>query len=582
MKLLEKLLAGDLMSQVHFIIKAAAVGTSETEAFKEKLLPLEVERGSGGALEYEKALRLTLKLVSILLEKRDDFLRVLRWAENPVNASDVCVILNECVEYLPYFVNYPYDDEVCLFSVRIMKNVCQRNSCAVVKMMIRRPDRERKILTAFHKRLLLEEALDQEELEEIEQEGAVGRGGGDGSNRRALNDSVRYALLRMILDCIHQPSLNISHFLLGFRTHSDTPGGRKNALVMYDENALGSIIFWLQNKASLTRPEMIESCFEILYSLCSDERTSEEVLQLLRNRWNDFYLFHLSHFWSGFGWGKKGGSNLKCSLRQVAFFLRTIALEIRATSHTDQKSGSQDCKRMLSLLFDNDHLSLSSNAPYSSFFSPDPSSRSLPPDSFPQKMNLLSLLDTVSIQVAELDDSALKSPMSTHQSTTCQVRDHQGVLVYDIQLLLRELTRMDVQASEASWYGKAGVGFGVVDGRGAVSGGQDFQTSETVREMLAFAVRVNDSRQLMAARDAALSGWKSIVEVSLVNCLGALLTSQRQPLVHSFLDLIAPMLRILSGLHLCSFLLMLSLFLFFPHLLVCSELLLSAFSQNFI
>ena len=174
-----------------------------------RLPRLETQRAEAGGEEYEKLLRLSLILLHTLIQKRDNFVNVLRRANNPTNAvQEIHLALRDTIPSIALFGNYPYDDEMCLFVVRVLDELCRR-SPSEVEYLRRDAETERTIRENFYLRLCTEDAIDEED----------GIGEGWCGER-----SVRMAILTMILENISKSSFTISHLLLGFRPVHSHPG----------------------------------------------------------------------------------------------------------------------------------------------------------------------------------------------------------------------------------------------------------------------------------------------------------------------------------------------------------------------
>ena len=206
-KLMERLLISrDIMDQLKRNIQIAERGCTGEEEEREgvRLPRLETQRGEVGGEEYEKLLRLSLILLHTLIQKRDSFVNVLRRANNPTNAvQEIHLALRDTIPSIALFGNYPFDDEVCLYVVRVLDELCRR-SPSEVEYLRRDEKTERTIRENFYLRLCTEDAIDEED-EEVREE------------MWCRESSVRMAILVMILENISKSSFTISHLLLGFR-----------------------------------------------------------------------------------------------------------------------------------------------------------------------------------------------------------------------------------------------------------------------------------------------------------------------------------------------------------------------------
>ena len=200
---------------------------------------------------------------------------------------------------------------------------------------------------------------------------------------------------------------------------------------------------------------------------------------------------------------------------------------------------NQDCKRLLSFLFEGEHFydgvsssSMSSSA--LSYLGLGSSAMELTSSSSsPQRMPLLSLFEMVSTPIGEpKDEPPLLARIPSAERKKFSSKDRQGVLQYDIHLFHKYLLSQPEENGE----GRGGEGVG--EGRGA-----------EIKETLQKVVEINNQMLHLASRYDAVCGWKSMVEISLVKCLStlSLLSQQRQPFHHSLLDLLSPLLTFLSS-----------------------------------
>ena len=98
-----------------------------------------------------------------------------------------------------------------------------------------------------------------------------------------------------------------------------------------------------------THPKLAESCYHLIYLLCGNKELSVTTLRYLRNN-HDFFYTQLSHL--PFQWTREieegcDPSEVTLSLKQQAWLLCTIALELRMTGLKNQRSHMQ---RLIMLL----------------------------------------------------------------------------------------------------------------------------------------------------------------------------------------------------------------------------------------
>ena len=265
----------------------------------------------------------------------------------------------------------------------------------------------------------------------------------------------------------------------------------------------------------------------------------------------------------GMGGGGEGAALEKSKLSQAAWFFKIIALEInrtavpggvsngrrdgqailgRAGGRQEEIGGgaNQDCKRLLSFLFEGEHFfdgmsssSLSSSA-LTTYGGGGGGGLDWSSSSSPQRMPILSLFEMVSAPIAEpMDEPRLLARIPDAERKKFSFKDRQGVNQYDIHLLHKYLR------SQPEENGVGGGGEGV--------GGEEWK--RVIKMTLETVVEINNQKAHLGARYDAVCGWKSMVEISLVKCLStlSLLSQQRQPFHHSLLDLLSPLLTFLSS-----------------------------------
>ena len=539
--LMADFLSGALVHQLEVILRVAAGGEgafsdAEDEGMapvQTRGAPLEEAREGLCGEDYEHAVRLALGVIDMIVVKREPFLRVLRMADNPPQiTAEVHELMHRSIVDIAWFVDYAYDDEICLYAVRILSRMSLRcrNLVSILRQEQRRGDT---IIRKISERLLMEEAQ------------PVDSDGKENSGVQFYN-SVRFWILRMLLENLDRPRPNLTHFLLempqtlsassssallpaitvgGRRGTSSGHASRQVAISLPESmGCLHAVLVLVEREEYfIVHPQLVEICFEFIYRLVADPITSAASLSLLRTRWKAFYCALVDRQnWMPASFTDGSTHVMQFLLRQQAWFLRVIALELHVSATGDQHIGGQHCKRMLQMLFE------SSPTPediVGASFSEDQEVRGV---STSQRMRMLAMLDSVVGVVGQATPAPLSAVLRYFtvegDGQSLYHVDRHGVALYDIPRLHTYLVR---QKEQAELYGR-----------------QKEQVERELAEVLRQAVRLNAHRSLENAQLQLFSSWKAILEVALGRCFDVLQLAQREPIEHSLFDLLVALLRV--------------------------------------
>ncbi|XP_075154690.1 nuclear pore complex protein Nup205 [Haematobia irritans] len=166
----------------------------------------------------------------------------------------------------------------------------------------------------------------------------------DGLESPKVHLQIKEAIIMLIQDCLYQPTPNLAQFLLGFDYLNDAHCTNKNRLGLFDLgiNCTKSLVFLLEIHLQMKRnsnclqanvENIMERCFSLLYSLCENPKTSDQILRFLRTR-NDFLCRYLNEL------PVLVMENAHV-INQISYLLKCIAIELKQTASSCQLSRFQ-------------------------------------------------------------------------------------------------------------------------------------------------------------------------------------------------------------------------------------------------
>ena len=288
-----------ILRRLKHVLVTAAVG--------EPLDPNQMEESEGGdevvnrglsqerdvewGYMYEEAVAASLSLTLAILLKQKDHFDVVRVVDNPPSAfQPFHSLLLSFIGSVASFVNYQFNEEICLNTLRILDYVSVHASPEELVRHI--PNREG-FYESFQHRLLTEDPSgDSESDAEFDEFCDI-----------YAERHVQSAAVRLLLNSLHLRGLNLSLFLLGFRRNTNSKG----MYVLMDVSTLEEVIVLATAAAphpsTLSLPSSSSSssssssasppspsarsnlgtlCLDLLTRLCSASLTSAAVLSHLR------------------------------------------------------------------------------------------------------------------------------------------------------------------------------------------------------------------------------------------------------------------------------------------------------------
>ena len=192
----------------------------------------------------------------------------------------------------------------------------------------------------------------------------------------------------------------------------------------------------------MTHPKLAEACYHLLYILCHNQELSENTMRYLRNNHN---FFHVQLNCVPFPWLQQlEEPNIVISLKQQAWILCSVALEMRMTTLKNQRSHAQ---KLVSLLLKSTTLTEQFNETVNNIpmwstavnldFESTQDSTSMLQDG---RRKILTILDYISfdtvpvppLQLQFFDQERTESVISSCETT---MQDDSGFSYIDIQTL---------------------------------------------------------------------------------------------------------------------------------------------------
>ena len=173
----------------------------------------------------------------------------------------------------------------------------------------------------------------------------------------SLGHTIKLAILDLLLTEIRLNCSGLALYILGLSGQSQRERSISN------RSCLNLIVRQLGENLSngqYHQPLYSEKCFQLLYFLASDSKTSDTVLRFLRND-HDFFYRHLDNFSPVDDPGQNledASESFVASLHHTSWLLKIVALELHVTASSGQRSSSQ---RILGLLVRSNTLSALDN-----------------------------------------------------------------------------------------------------------------------------------------------------------------------------------------------------------------------------
>ena len=196
-----------------------------------------------------------------------------------------------------------------------------------------------------------------------------------------VNRAVQLAILKLITSCIKKSSPNIAHFLLGFEVVTGKPIAQTTlqdpGILGSPRTCLHSILSLVEHGRDARNPtgchyvntKVAEFCYKVIYLMCASRDLSTPTLRYLRNN-HEYFFSQLVHLpldpdllpqgtddddIDGEGGslvvmeGKENVIDFKqlSLMHQQAWILKSVAIELRMTSLSHQRSHTQ---RIVNLL----------------------------------------------------------------------------------------------------------------------------------------------------------------------------------------------------------------------------------------
>lgn len=379
---------------------------------------------------------------------------------------------------------------------------------------------------------------------------------------RRLNTSVRLALLNLLTDSAQQPFCpTLAEFLLGY----NPDGGPLTKLQDSDTNqpslvCLHAILDMLRQGLENddmsedammddtaepsrlmidTHPILAEKCYELVYRLCAKKGLSTSTLRYLRNREDFFYrqfnsmssrLEHNIEVESTSFPGhmvcsdgtvyKTDFFKLRSKLRQRAWLLQSIALELHKTVATKQKN---ETSKLLALLYG--RHSVRSADDMDTAEQPQEANIFATNNKFQQPLvkmlEFISSLDfTWADKLAENVQSLELQYFSDFDPALFETETRSGCALYSVPAIYKDLS----QAKDQRYAEHAQL--------------VDIETE--MGNILSWAMAQNHVREITQAKLQCMDAWRQVVNITLIECFDLIDASSRQSIIYELLGMLLP------------------------------------------
>lgn len=436
----------------------------------------------------EKAVQLCLEILILVFEKDlflADFWRPMYQPLDTILSQDQ----NHIITLLEY-VRYYFQPQIQQCSIKIMSILSSR-MVGLVQLLLK--SSSTKCLIEDYAACL---DLRSEECHVIEN----------------ITEDIGVLVIQLLIDNIHRPAPNITHFLLKFEV--DMPVDRTILQPKYHYSCLKVILDILDK---FSKPDvnalLHEFGFQLLYELCLDPLTCGPTMDLLSNKKYQFFLKHLHTVGVAPLPKRSNNQTLRISsLHQRAWLLKLLALELH-TGDMTVPTHREACQIILTHIFSRDirepgtdagshHLSLGTDADH-------PGIKSI------NKSKVLDLLEV--LQFRSPDTSLKYSQFVSNLKYEPQVESilgnpatsgNSGVYYYS--------ERGDRLIDITSFRDKLWQ-FCSYDSESELN-----DLRETIQRLLRWCWKYNRNLEEQAAQLHMLTGWSQIVEISISRRMSSL------------------------------------------------------------
>lgn len=277
----------------------------------------------------EKAVQLCLEILILVLDKDlflADYWRPMYQPLDTILSQDQ----NQIITLLEY-VRYYFQPQIQQCSIKIMSILSSR-MVGLVQLLLK--SSSTKCLIEDYAACL---DLRSEECHVIEN----------------ITEDIGVLVIQLLIDNIHRPAPNITHFLLKFEV--DMPVERTILEPKFHYSCLKVILDILDKYAKPDVNALLhEFGFQLLYELCLDPLTCGPTMDLLSNKKYQYFLKHLHTI--GVAPLPKRSNNQALrisSLHQRAWLLKLLALELH-TGDTSVPTHREACQHILTQIFNRD------------------------------------------------------------------------------------------------------------------------------------------------------------------------------------------------------------------------------------
>ncbi|KAF1796787.1 nucleoporin Nup186/Nup192/Nup205 [Mucor lusitanicus] len=396
---------------------------------------------------------------------------------------------------------------------------------------------------------------------------------------RRLNTSVRLALLNLLIDNAEQAfAPTLAEFLLGYNLKEglltklqDTDSNQASLVCLHAildmlrqglENENVSEDTMMDDTAEPsqlmidTHPILAEKCYELIYRLCAKKSLSTATLRYLRNR-EDFFCKQFNSMSSRLEHNievestsfpgtmvcsdgtlyKTDFFRLRSKLRQRAWLLHSIALELHKTVATKQKN---ETSKLLALLYGRQSVhspdemdtaeqpqEVNISAFNSSSNSSNNNSNSNNSNSNKYQQPLVKMLEFISsLEFAWVDDLAKNHEalelqyFSDFSPAQFEVTTRAGYALYNVPDIYKHLSQ-------------------VKEHRFA----EDPKLVDIETEMgniLSWAMAQNHIKEIAQGKLQCMDAWREVVNITLIECFDLIEASNRQSIIYELLGMLLP------------------------------------------
>lgn len=405
------------------------------------------------------------------------------------------------------FVNCYNNDELCLYSIKVINILSQSPVFSIVdEMAPRRINRLAQLISSCeNSNNIMYGYIDRLEVDADEHYSDITESDVVGDDNHAFVHLIRMEILNLLNSNAFSTIGTISHFLLGFELDGEmkmseiadpsNPGARLScfhSLVSLLSRGGDHESYFDSAPFSITHPILSEKCFQLLYTICSNGITSGPAMRYLRTH-GDFFCGQMiaMPIIRESDLMEERSVVLCARLRQNSWLIKLLALEMHMASVTSRKA---NIYKLISIMFstsNGNNRNLSSLCRSTTVH-----------DSYEQPLNkmtdILNCMEFSAPEAISLDLS--ESIFAGFDLDQFKLLNGNGDIMYDLEAIHNTLMGHILDLERHG---------------NLITSGARVSAREDLRTILEILLKDNENCTLASARTSVVSSWSELVRCTL-------------------------------------------------------------------